>query len=402
MRTAKLGWVVVGVSSLLGLVACIQGESPIVGTEEETGGTGGSGAAGGTGGTGATGPDPVGSSNYYLTQLRAVANDQDASCMPRRLSVGDDGRVACTLSSIEPKFLGSDAACDCEAAGRTPVDEQRRTTVLQHLHEHGQCGVDQGLPDCETLCVCDVAQAEGADWTECEQNPTPSEDARGWCYVAPDQGVGVPALVDDCEREPKVRIRFLNETVLPTDALLVLGCLGETPLPPLDGGENAELGAPCLPDDEYQHTFSSFSPGEVTVVTGSQACASRVCVVNHFQGRASCPYGQTEIQAENDPQCFLPGSNVAVTVPVEPQLKDRRADSAAICSCRCDGPGDGPFCDCAEGMECARLIEPLGLPGDDALAGSYCIPQGTAFDATEPPFDFCQREQLDCGEPHPY
>jgi hypothetical protein len=57
------------------------------------------------------------------------------------------------------------------------------------------------------------------------------------------------------------------------------------------GGEG--IGDPCIPEDEYRNDFPGFSVGEVNVESRSFQCATRVCLVNHFQGRASCPYGQT-------------------------------------------------------------------------------------------------------------
>lgn len=401
MRQTKLGWVLASASGVLGLVACIEGESPVVGGEE---GGGGSGEMAATGGGAAVPGTAVHSSNYYLATIRPELNDEDVLCMPRLLNVDTAGRATCTVSSVEfgADPSGGESSCDCGALGHAEVEPERRGTVLEHLRQQGACDGD-GAPDCASACVCDVAQAEGSDWTDCEQNPSPAESATGWCYVSPQQGVGSPALVADCATTPEVRIRFLNDTVSESDAL-VLGCHGGAQLPLGGTSQHAALGEPCLPDDEYQHAFSSYGVNEVTIVLGTSECASNVCLVNHFQGRASCPYGQTEAQTASDPQCFLPGSDVAVTVPVEPQLLERRADGAAICSCRCDGPGDGPFCTCGEGMECAPLVEPIGLPGDEQLAGSYCIPAGTAFDPTRPPSAAaaCSLHEMNCGDPHPY
>lgn len=54
------------------------------------------------------------------------------------------------------------------------------------------------------------------------------------------------------------------------------------------------VGDPCVPEDEYLTTFTGFSVGEVNVESRSFQCLTRVCLVNHFQGRVSCPFGQTE------------------------------------------------------------------------------------------------------------
>jgi hypothetical protein len=48
------------------------------------------------------------------------------------------------------------------------------------------------------------------------------------------------------------------------------------------------------------------------------------------------------------------------------------------------------------------LISPLGLPGDDELAGSYCVPNGTAFNLQSLGVETCNSEIQNCGDPRPY
>ena len=53
------------------------------------------------------------------------------------------------------------------------------------------------------------------------------------------------------------------------------------------------VGDPCIPEQEYNEQFLGFSQKEVNVESKSFQCQTRVCLVNHFRGRVSCPYGQT-------------------------------------------------------------------------------------------------------------
>jgi hypothetical protein len=162
------------------------------------------------------------------------------------------------------------------------------------------------------------------------------------------------------------------------------------------GGEEDDthgIGKPCITADESNETFSGFSNNEVSIETRGGNCGTGVCLVNHFKGRVSCPYGQSESDLELS--CLLPGTSRPVLVPVEPQDSRRRADVAVTCSCRCAGPGTGPFCNCPDGSECAAVVDNLGLPGSDQLAGSYCIPQGTRFTGLEGPQ--CSPNILNCG-----
>ncbi len=82
------------------------------------------------------------------------------------------------------------------------------------------------------------------------------------------------------------------------------------------------VGDPCVPEDEYTATFSGFGSAEANVESRSFQCETRVCIVNHFQGRVSCPYGQL---AKTDATyaaytakhglCRIPASTTDVTAP---------------------------------------------------------------------------------------
>ena len=160
------------------------------------------------------------------------------------------------------------------------------------------------------------------------------------------------------------------------------------------------VGAPCIEDDEWNDVFSGFAVSEINIATLSTRCDSQTCIANHFQGRVSCPYGQTEAEAMSDPQCFVPESDAPITVPVEPQRLDRPAAKTVTCSCRCGGPGAGPFCTCPSGTVCDDLVEDFGVPRP--ITGMYCIPTGTIYDSTltlEP--EFCDATAMNCGDPRP-
>ncbi len=165
------------------------------------------------------------------------------------------------------------------------------------------------------------------------------------------------------------------------------------------------VGDPCVPEDEYVASFSAFSASEVNIESRSFSCQTRVCLVNHFRGRVSCPFGQDEgkvggilkpndkgqIDKANKPApdsidykatCRIPGSTGAdadyVNVPVPPQCKTRLPEKAVYCSCRCDGADkDAKYCECPDGFACTPFKElDLGAVvagGSGQLAGSYCV-----------------------------
>jgi hypothetical protein len=154
------------------------------------------------------------------------------------------------------------------------------------------------------------------------------------------------------------------------------------------GCQSGGVGDPCTPEDEYHADFSGFQDTEVNVESRSFQCETRVCLVNHFRGRVSCPYGQTAdditqvpTDAASNQRCTLPGTKDLVTVPVDPQYKARQAEDAVYCSCRCNGPDkNARYCECPEGYQCTQLVEAISGLGGGQLAGSYCVRKGTKFD----------------------
>jgi hypothetical protein len=155
--------------------------------------------------------------------------------------------------------------------------------------------------------------------------------------------------------------------------------------------EPGGVGDPCTPEDEYEPSFSGFSAKEVNVESKSFQCETRLCLVNHFRGRVSCPYGQNDPLdpgLEHDRKCFIPGSTDPadqISVAVEPQDSERRPSDSVYCSCRCaniDGSKDdgARYCECPSGYDCEKLIE-FNLEGGQAqLTGYYCIKQGSRWD----------------------
>ncbi len=193
----------------------------------------------------------------------------------------------------------------------------------------------------------------------------------------------------------------------PLHLLLTAGLLGLTALACESGG----VGDPCTPEDEYQQGFNGYGITEVNIESKSFQCETRVCIVNHFQGRVSCPYGQKDTDigmypATHDRRCRIPGTSGEhcidadqntvdcatpasqnideINVPVDPQRVSRNAQDTVYCSCRCKGPDpNARYCECPSGYECTELVRELGLPGKSQLGGSYCTKAGTVYSPTD-------------------
>ncbi len=157
----------------------------------------------------------------------------------------------------------------------------------------------------------------------------------------------------------------------------------------------AAVGEPCVASEEWSPYFVGFGSQDVNIEDRAAQCESTICVVNHFQGRASCRYGQ----AAGASDCLLPDGSGPVSVEVEPQLVARQATVASICSCRCDGDGPGPYCTCPESMQCEHLVDDLGL-GAPELAGSYCTPKGSQYDSAQRSGPVCVAPNCDAADSH--
>src|SRR4051812_16389852 len=82
-------------------------------------------------------------------------------------------------------------------------------------------------------------------------------------------------------------------------ALISVGAMGVLPMACQSGG----VGDPCVPEDEYKVDFPGFKVQEENMESRSFKCSPRICLVNHFQGRVSCPAGQlpTDVVPCNGP-----------------------------------------------------------------------------------------------------
>jgi len=184
----------------------------------------------------------------------------------------------------------------------------------------------------------------------------------------------------------------MNRLMMAFAAVGAAGFLIATP-----GCNSTGVGDPCTPEAELDPTFQGFVQGSTYVESKSFQCQTRVCLVNHFRGRVSCPNGQEATDKPfssdtNGKGCVVNGDdNNKVTGKVggdscvPSQCKDRQAEAAVYCSCRCanaDGKTDdgANYCACPDGFSCEQLVPPTGL-GNEGLTGGYCIKANTKYDA---------------------
>src|SRR5688572_4005965 len=89
---------------------------------------------------------------------------------------------------------------------------------------------------------------------------------------------------------------------------------------PAPGCAEEGIGDPCTPEQEFNETFLGFDEKEVSVESKSFQCRTRLCLVNHFKGRVSCPYGQGlggEAPAGGK-VCNVPGTETKIACEQDP------------------------------------------------------------------------------------
>lgn len=165
--------------------------------------------------------------------------------------------------------------------------------------------------------------------------------------------------------------------------------------------ERGAVGDPCVLMDENRPNFSSFAIGEDVIGEDyDDQCLSGLCLVNHFQGRATCPLGQEapapcggplDASCGPDSACTEAG---AMAVYCDPASADGGASACAgygdVCNaqrsaCECGEDAHcptGSVCDTAS-KECKRYVchAPGSCQSQDATdaenAGKDCCVPGT-------------------------
>lgn len=116
--------------------------------------------------------------------------------------------------------------------------------------------------------------------------------------------------------------------------------------------QSGGVGDPCVPEDEYNPQFAGFKVTEENIESRSFQCQTRICLVNHFQGRVSCPAGQpSPVSCNPSTGCASGGDCVesAVYAPdCDPDSGDNGTGDCGGRTCN----KEGKFCECQTTTDC--------------------------------------------------
>jgi hypothetical protein len=189
--------------------------------------------------------------------------------------------------------------------------------------------------------------------------------------------------------------------------LPLIGC-GREPIE--EGGVFSKVGEPCFPREEAIDRFSGYAVSEMAVDFLSadyNVSVGPFCLVYHFQGRASCPYGQTNSDIETlepaDPaRCRLPLDDGSMTTEpvvaaVLPQLTERQAEKTIYYTCACSGNDKlREYCTCPKSMHC----EPQIASEQFSITG-FCVRDDSVYNAGSLSPTVCSKtgsdSSTDCG-----
>lgn len=201
--------------------------------------------------------DPAQADYGYNPAVGAIidrlAEKLGGQCLPRELSVNEEGLVPCTVVEALHK---ADGALDCaglDGRDALPSDDKIGKAVRGQLQSSGFCSDVEG--DCKAdYQFCEVRQfRSGGGRDACLNSPLGTEESleAGYCYVDPSKGLGSESLVANCDATQKRQLRFVGSNTPVNNSVTFVACLGDTagggvtvtPAPSPGGEEPTNPGA---------------------------------------------------------------------------------------------------------------------------------------------------------------
>jgi hypothetical protein len=170
--------------------------------------------------------DPTARDFGYRPAIAAIVDRLKSrlteKCLSRKLEVRQvegGARASCVIVEADPAGRG----CDPDAA-RSEVTPQVAKHVRERMQRTHRCTDLDG--DCLDYQLCGIEPlAPGTpDYQSCLSSETPS--GNGWCYVAPDQGLGDASQVERCPPTEQRKIRFAGKSNPQKGSVTFFACAG--------------------------------------------------------------------------------------------------------------------------------------------------------------------------------
>jgi hypothetical protein len=188
---------------------------------------------------------------------------------------------------------------------------------------------------------------------------------------------------------PKEHVLMTRSIVSGLLGLLSVIVLGSLPVACQSGG----VGDPCTPEDEYDPRFAGFKVTEENIESRSFQCQTRICLVNHFQGRVSCPLGQVGPQACNGPD---DNTTCGTKKCVQSAIFAPECDSNDDCGGRTCNT-EGKFCECQSATDCP--LDGVWFCGADRQCKAYVCHDESASGCQKAGVDPSENEGKACCVP---
>lgn len=137
-------------------------------------------------------------------------------CLPARLPLTADDQADCVLWQLAE----SESDCDCEARGLLPIPPEVEDSVEAQLAF--VCRYNNQSDDC-TSCACALPQLQGRAADACRSDLFAS-GPDGFCYIDPEQGLGIQDFVQDCRLGEPRTLRLLGRIEDLKESELYLTC----------------------------------------------------------------------------------------------------------------------------------------------------------------------------------
>jgi hypothetical protein len=170
--------------------------------------------------------DPTAADFGYRPAIAAIVDRLGErlteKCLPRKLEVQEvEGgmQASCLIVEADEKGTG----CDPEQA-RSEVSPEMASNVRQRLLNTHLCSdLKQDCLDYQ-LCAIEPLAPGTAEHQSCLSGGASSGD--GWCYIAPEQGLGDVSQVEKCPETKKRKIRFAGASNPKKGSVTFFACAG--------------------------------------------------------------------------------------------------------------------------------------------------------------------------------